>query len=128
MSTYRLGMPGDCKRRLEALLPKNGGISATVRVIPRDQHERQCPAYGAEHYEVHAFYTTTIADSLDVLEEALKAVPGVYATTQVRRTSDSVLAGNMFTNPEWPAPLGPARRRPPRPARPSPAGSCSHPR
>lgn len=81
-----------------------------MRVTPRDQHERQCPAYDAEHYEVHAFYTTTGADSLDVLEEALRAVPGVYATTQVRRTSDSVLAGNMFTNPAWPAPLGAARR------------------
>jgi hypothetical protein len=30
----------------------------------------------------------------------------VYASTQVRRTSDSVLAGTMFSfsNPEWPAP------------------------
>lgn len=30
-------------------------------------------------------------------EEALKAVPGVYATTQVRRASDRITAPNVFT-------------------------------
>lgn len=110
MSTYGLGQPSECKRRLEASLPRDGGFSASVRVTPRDRHERQCPAYDADHYEVQAFHARASTDLLDLLEEALKAVPGVYATTQVRRTSDSVLAGNTFTNPAWPAPLGAARR------------------
>ena len=109
MSTYSLGQPGECRHRLEVSLPRDGGFSATVRVTPRDRRERKCPAYDADHYEVQAFYTRASTDLLDQLEDALKAVPGVYVTTQVRRTSDSVLAGNVFTNPAWP---GSARHRP----------------
>lgn len=102
MSTYRLGPPSDFKRRMEA--------SLNIRVVPRDQRERRHAAYDADHYEMCAYYTTVSHESLDVLEKALKAVPGVYATTQVRRASDRVTAKNIFTNPGWPAKLGTERR------------------
>lgn len=110
MSTYMLGMPAELKHRLESTLPRYAGHSPAVKVTSRDRHERTCPAYDADHYEVQAYYTVLSADALTALEAALQAAPGVYATTQVRRTSDSVLAGNMFTNPEWPPALGTARR------------------
>lgn len=106
MTTYQTGLPAELKRRLEYLLPRqHGTCSPSVRVTPRDRTERKCAAYAADHYEVQAYYTTTDANSLDLLEKALRELPGVYATTQVRRRG-----GNELTNPEWPAAAGPGRR------------------
>jgi hypothetical protein len=111
LSAYRLGLPSDFKRRLQASLPAYSGVPVSVGdPVPRNRQERRCAAYEADHYEVRAFYTTVSRESLDMLEEALKAVPGVYATTQVRRASDRVTAPNVFTNPDWPPPLGTERR------------------
>jgi hypothetical protein len=72
-------MPADLKHRLADPLPSQEyGVRRVVRVAPRDSRERGCAAYEADHYEVQAYYyTTTSADALNVLEAALKAVPGV---------------------------------------------------
>lgn len=106
MTTYRLGLPSELKRTLEYALPRqNGTYSPIVRVEPRDCAGRKCAAWAADHYEVHAFYTTTDLDSLDQLETALGERPGAYATTRVLRNQDR----NELTNPEWPV-AGTARR------------------
>ncbi|WP_336204400.1 hypothetical protein [Nonomuraea sp. LPB2021202275-12-8] len=100
MTTYRLGLPSELKRALEYALPRqNGTYSPTVRVTPRDRTGRKCAAWAADHYEVHAFYTTTDLASLDQLEKALSDRPGVYATTQVLRNQDR----NEVTNQADPA-------------------------
>jgi hypothetical protein len=110
MSTHRLGPPAEVRRQLEYRLPRQGGLHPpTVRVTPRDREEHRCPAYAADHYEVHAYYVRSDTGSLGPLEEALRAVPGVYLTTQVR-SHPSPLPGNIFTNPTWPPALGTARR------------------
>src|SRR5690242_5468234 len=107
MPTHRTGLPAELTRRLEDLLPwQHGACRPVVHVTPRDRAERKCPAYEADHYEVRAFYTTSDADSLDLLEEALREVPGVYVATQVRRVGGH----NEVTNSEWPAAAGSARR------------------
>lgn len=106
MTTYRIGLPSELKRELEYTLPlQHGTGSPVVRVTPRDRDQRKCAAYGAHHYEVHAFYTTTDTDSLDLLEKALREIPGVYLTTQVRGRGR-----NEVTNPDWPTALGISRR------------------
>jgi len=105
MTTHKIGMPSELRRRLEYLLPRQNGYSPVVRVTPRDHCERKCPAYAADHYEVQAYYTTTDTDSLDLLEKALRGVPGVYVTTQVRGRGR-----NEVANPEWPAAAGAGRR------------------
>jgi hypothetical protein len=110
MSTLRLGMPADLKRRLEHSLRSGTRHRPVVRVTPRDHRERKCAAYEADHYEVQAYYTTTSAGSLSVLEEVLRSVPGVYATTQVRAIDPGASLANTFTNPAWPPALGTRRR------------------
>ena len=89
MTTYRIGYPSDVKRKLEQLLPRLGSSTLTVKVTPRDRAERKCPVWDADHYEVHAYYTTTSPDVLDQLEKAISELPGVYLTTQVRGSSGS---------------------------------------
>jgi hypothetical protein len=106
VTTFRLGQPAELRDRLQAELPRQPGATLGVRVTPRDRRERRCPAYDADHYEVHAFYTTANLDALTVLETALRAVPGVYLTTRVQPG----LGGNIFSNPAWPDALGIARR------------------
>lgn len=104
MSTYQLPFPSELKRQLEGSLPRQyGTYSPVVRVTPRDRAERKCPVYDADHYEVQAYYATTDSDSLDLLEQALHELPGVYVTTQVR-------GRNEVTNPDFPARLGASRR------------------
>ena len=44
-----------------------------------------------------------------MLEDELRDVPGVYATTQVHGDPAS-RRRNVFTNPEWPPKLGTLRR------------------
>lgn len=103
MSAHRIGPPSVLKRRLQDSLPRQHGLNPVVRVTARDQEERRCAAYAADHCEVQAFYTTTDPDSLDLLEKALRAFPEVYSTTQVRGRGE-------VTNPDWPARLGVSRR------------------
>jgi hypothetical protein len=106
VSTYRLGFPSDLKHQLERSLPRPheaGGL--TVRVTPRDRAQRICAAYEADHYEIQAYYTTTTTNALDLLEEALRELSGVSATTQVRGRDR-----NEVTNPDWPMRLGTRRR------------------
>ncbi len=61
---------------------------------------------------MHAFCVTSEIESLAALEDAMKAMPGVYLTTQVRvrGIGSRGLPENEFTNPAWPAALGTARR------------------
>ncbi len=107
MSTRTLGMPAELRRRLEYTLSRQRGIYRPfVRVTPRDRGERRCDAWAADHYEVNAYYTTSDTTSLGPLEDALKATPGVYLTTQVH----PAVGRTTFTNPAWPPPLGSARR------------------
>lgn len=107
MPTYRTVLPAELRHQLEDLLPRQHGVCRpVVQVTPRDRGGRKCPAYEADHYEVRAFYTTTDADSLDLLEKALREMPGVYVATQVRR----VRGRNEVTNSEWPAAAGTVRR------------------
>jgi hypothetical protein len=61
--------------------------------------------WSAHHYEVQVYYTTNDSGSLDRLEQALRELPGVYLTTQVRGRGR-----NEVTNPEWPIALGTSRR------------------
>lgn len=106
MSTYRLGYPSGLINQLQHSLPRPRGTgSLVVRVTPRDRAERKCAAYDADHYEIQAYYTTTDPDALDHLEKALRELPGVSVTTQVRGREC-----NEVTNPDWPVQLG-ARRR-----------------
>lgn len=108
MGIGNLGTPTELRRRLEYVLPRQDGLyPPVVRVTRRDRAERKCAAWAADHYEVQAYYTTTDAASLDALEDALKATPGVYLTTQVRPLPG---LGTEFTNPAWPAALGAGRR------------------
>lgn len=108
MTTYNLGYPADLRRRLEATLPRElGKYRPQVNVTPRDRDEKRCAAYEADHYEVHAHYSPSDRDLLGPLEEALKAEPGVYLTTQVYGVPGQ---GNLFTNPGWPPALGTRRR------------------
>lgn len=106
MSTHRLGFPSDLRRRLQNSLPRPRGTgSLVVRVTPRDRDERKCAVWAADHYEIQAYYTTTDPASLDLLEAALRELPGVSATTQVHGRER-----NQVTNPDWPAQLGTRRR------------------
>ena len=109
MTTYRLKYPAEMKRHLESVLPHRHAASLVVLVTPRDQAGRKCPAYESHCYEIQAFYTRTSPEALDRLEEAVRALPGVYLTTQVRDDGSSRLR-NEVTNPEWPAGLGRSRR------------------
>ena len=103
-----LTYPSDLKRQLECTLPRhNGTLAPVVRITPRDGAHRKCAVWSAHHYEVHAYYTTTSAGALDRLEEALRELPGVYLTTQVRPRGQ---LRNEVTNPAWPAVLGTSRR------------------
>lgn len=107
MTTHTLGMPAELKHWLERTLPLQRHIYPPfVSVTARDAAERRCPAWAADHYEIHAFYTTSDLRSLGALESALQAVPGAYLTTQVHRSA----AHAVFTNREWPRPLGAGRR------------------
>jgi hypothetical protein len=99
-------LPSKLRRQLQDTLPRQHGESAFVRVTPRDRAERSCSAYAADHYEVQAYYTTTTPGSLDQLEQALRELPGVYLTTQVRGSRGC----NGVTNPAWPPRLGANRR------------------
>jgi hypothetical protein len=106
VSTYQLGFPSDLKNQLQHSLPRPHEAGwLTVRVTPRDRAERKCPAYEAHHYEIQAYYATTDPDALDLLEKALRELPGVFATTQVRGRER-----NEVTNPNWPMRLGTRRR------------------
>lgn len=103
MTTYKL--PAELKRHLSARLPGR----PFVEVIPRDARWRKCAAYAADQYEVLVRYTTTDSSTLDALEEAVRAVPGVSATTQIRCVQLRPYPWNRLTNPDWPAALGTSR-------------------
>jgi hypothetical protein len=107
VSVLALPMPADLARRLEYRLPRQRGTyTPYVSITPRGRDERRCAAYAADHYEVSAYYVASDIGSLGALEDGLKAVPGVYLTTQVHPRRE----GAVFTNPAWPAALGTARR------------------
>jgi hypothetical protein len=108
VTTYGLKYPAEMKRDLESVLPSRHAASLVVRVTPRDQGGRKCPAYAADCYEVQAYYTRTSPEALDLLEKAFQDQPGVYLTTQVRDDGSGRLR-NEVTNPEWPARLGRSR-------------------
>lgn len=103
MSTYRLAFPATLKRQLQDSLPRHGEHPPIVRVTPRKSSGQKCPFYDADLCEIQAFYTATDSESLDRLEQALRAVPGVYTTTQVRGRGE-------VTNPDFPERLGAFRR------------------
>jgi hypothetical protein len=108
VTTYKLGMPAELRRRLEDSLPRElGKYRPQVLVIPRDRHELRCAAWESDHYELTAFYSPSDRDLLGPLEDALKAEPSVYLTTQVYGVPGQ---GNVFTNPDWPPALGTKRR------------------
>lgn len=104
-----IGLPSDFERRLTAVLPAHGGFPPSIEAFPYDQHERPCAVGNADHYEVHARYAAAGESALDALEGALKALPGVYAISQVRRGKGGHNWRNTFTNPAWPAALGTER-------------------
>jgi hypothetical protein len=63
---------------------------------------------------VNVYYIASDVASLGPLEEALRAVPGVYLTTRVHPAPRDPAnprrqPGNTFTNPDWPAALGSRR-------------------
>jgi hypothetical protein len=109
VTTYGLRYPAEMKRHLESVLPQQDAATLGVIVTPRDRDGRKCPAYESECYEIQAFYTRTSRDVLERLEDAIRALPGVYLTTQVRDDGTGSHQ-NEVTNPKWPASLGQSRR------------------
>lgn len=107
MTTYGLMYPAEMKRWLIANLPPLENASIGVRVTPRYRAGQKSPAYDSAFYEIQAFYTRYSPDALEKLEGALRVVPGVYRTTQVR---PSAPGKNHVTSPDWPDVLGRSRR------------------
>lgn len=101
--------PGDVERRLEAEMPAYRGTPASISLTALDPDEHPCDAARADHYEVSARYPAATGESLAILETALRAFPGVYATTRVRRGSGRPAAKVMFENPDWPVMRGTGR-------------------
>ncbi len=115
MSVHTLGSPSQFRDRLQYALPRQRGVEPFISVTPRGADERRCAAWSADHYEVNAYYVTSDVASLGPLEDALRAVPGVYLTTKVHPAPRDTAKpghrpGNMFTNPDWPPALGSRRR------------------
>lgn len=114
MSTLKLPYPAALRAQLQATLPRDrAGQGPGVIITPRGHDHRRCAAYESAYYEIQAFYVVNALPFLGPLEEALRAVPGVFLTTQVRWVSPQAPGESMtntFTNPEWPARLGTARR------------------
>jgi hypothetical protein len=103
-----LGQPAELAAALKRQLACHAG-HAFITVIPRDEQEFRCAGWQADHYEVCVYYTVLVATTLTVLEEQLRDVPGVYATTQVH--GDPLMPRrNIFSNPGWPQRLGERRR------------------
>jgi hypothetical protein len=65
-------------------------------VVPLDTDERRCAAYRADHYWIWCCCVAAEPEPIPALEEAFKAIPGVYRTTQVY--------GSKPVDPDWPLP------------------------
>lgn len=108
--TRYLGEPAQFRRQLLYRLPR----LPAVEVTPRAADESRCPAWRADHYEIHAYYTATAGADAEAayaaLEAALRAIPGVYATTLAEPKVAWPQKVVEFSNPDWPARLGTARR------------------
>lgn len=107
MTTYSLKYPAEMKRWLTARLPPLESASIGIRVTPRYRAGQKSPACDSDFYEIQAFYTRYSPEALDRLEEALRAVPGIYRTAQVRPCSPGK---NHVTSTDWPDVLGSSRR------------------
>ena len=78
-----IGSPAQVRDRLRAGLP--APIRARLHhltVEPCDERGRRRAAWTAHHYRMHA-YSASSAEPLGPLEEALRAIPGVYETHQI---------------------------------------------
>ena len=106
MSTSTLPYPAQLERELKYKLPRE---VYGIHVIPRDETGRKCAAWRADFYEVKArLVHTPLPGELDPVEDALKAIPGVYRTTQ----EACAVAGDPVTgagalparvlDPDWP--------------------------
>jgi hypothetical protein len=105
VSVRRLPLPAELARGLQYALPANQALATdrpVVKVRPRDADGRRSAAWCADHYEITAFYHVMDQGSLDVLEPALAAYPGVYLTSQI--IGDGNLRGGTaeISNPDWP--------------------------
>ena len=79
-----IGSPSQVRDRIGAQLPRDRlGQTASVIVDACDERGRQCSAFRAHHYRIHAFYVSS-GEPLDTLAEALSGIPGVYEVHQVR--------------------------------------------
>lgn len=107
MSTKSLPNPAQLERELEYQLRKLGVYG--VKVKPYASDGRKSAAWCADFYEIKArLVSTPRPGELDPIEEALKAVPGVYRTTQ----EALAVAGDPVTgqgalptrllDPDWP--------------------------
>lgn len=85
-------LPSEVARYMRTELP---GYPHVV-VTPRDADEARCPAYAADHYEVTAYYVSTVGGRalLDRLQAALDAQPDVYRST--------VIIGDGSIDSDWP--------------------------
>lgn len=114
MSTLRLPYPAALRDQLQDTLPRDhAGQKPGVIITPRGTDHRRCAAYDAAYYEVQVFYVVNALPLLGPLEAALRALPGVFMTTQVRWVDPQAPGEpmtNTFTNPDWPAKLSAARR------------------
>ncbi len=81
-----------------------------VQVTPRTADGRKSSVWAADFYEVAAYYVTSDPALLGPLEDALKAIPGVYRTTRVVPSDDPGLSRrhNVIRDPDWP--VGSTRR------------------
>jgi hypothetical protein len=81
VSTRTLPYPAQLERELEYKLRPLGVYG--VRVTPCDDRGRKSAAWSAAYYEIKVrFVHTPKPGELDPVEAALKAIPGVYRTTQ----------------------------------------------
>lgn len=115
MTTCRVGLPSDLKRRLERSLPRHDGAVLGVQVTPRDRAERKCAAYDADHYEIQAYYTRTGYGALDQLEKALAELsprfngPATQPCKNPRGSPKGELAPAWMFRPHVGAPNAPPR-------------------
>ena len=92
MTTYSLKYPAALKRQLQSELPQRPAATLGEIVTPRDREGCKCPAFWSDCYEVQAFYTRSSPEALDQLEEAVRTVPGVRITTQIRDDGTALAA------------------------------------
>ena len=96
MSVRTLPTPKQLSRELPYQLPRDRfGSEVNIPIVmPLDENGYRCAACKADHYWIRCCYVVTDPEPIPALEEAFKAIPGVYRTTQAY--------GGKPADPDWP--------------------------